>query len=100
MARTLQNQRDVFYFSHDPPTPGTEPLQTIPHPRARRAGLVWGLPEGMVRGQIGPCIKVLVYLKEKFTTISWRTKHTTNKHGCSSQELDSDNSIRLIYSTR
>ena len=100
ITRTLQNQRDVFYFSHDLPTPETEPLQTIPHPRARRAGLVLGLPEGMVTGQIGPCIRVLVCLKEKFTSISWRTKQTTNKHGCGSQELDSDNSIRLIYSTR
>ena len=42
IRRTSQNQRDVFYFSHDPPTPGTEPLQTIPHARARRAGLVPG----------------------------------------------------------
>ena len=29
----------IFNLPH-PPTPGTRPLRTIPHPRARRAGLV------------------------------------------------------------
>ena len=29
-----------------PPTPGTRPLQTIPHPRARKAGLVPGAARG------------------------------------------------------
>ena len=64
-------------------------------------GMDWsrGFPEGMVTGQIEPCIRVLVCLEEKFTSISWRTKHTTNKHGCGSQEFDSDNSFDL-YSTR
>ena len=39
MTRTSQNQKeDISYLPH-PPTPGTEPLQTIPQPRARRAEL-------------------------------------------------------------
>ena len=43
-----------------PPTPGTRPLQTIPHPRARRAGLVPGVARwGMVTGRIEPCITVI-----------------------------------------
>ena len=57
MTRTSQNQREVIFDLPRPPTPGTGPLQTIPHPRARKAGLVPGLPEGMVTGQIEPCIK-------------------------------------------
>ena len=41
-TRTSQNQReDIFYLPHPPPpTPGTDPLQTISQPRARRAELV------------------------------------------------------------
>jgi len=40
-----------------PPAPGTKPFQTIPHPRAQRAGLVPGVARGgMVTGKIEPCI--------------------------------------------
>ena len=40
-----------------PPPPGTRPLQTIPHPWARRAGLVPGVARGgMVTRKIEPCI--------------------------------------------
>ena len=46
------------YFSFVPsPTPVTGPLQTIPLPQVQRAGIVsGGCPEGMVTGQIEPCI--------------------------------------------
>ena len=39
------SKRRYFLFAPPPPlpTPGTGPPQTIPHPRARRAGLVTGV---------------------------------------------------------
>jgi len=52
-----------FRFAPPPPTPGTRPLQTIPHPWARRAGLVPGVAqEGMVTGKIEPCINTVRFL--------------------------------------
>ena len=71
MTHTSQNQReDNFYLPH-PPTPGTEALQIISQPRARRADLVpgvaWGA--GVVTGQIEPCITtsevVVMYLRDQ-----------------------------------
>ena len=42
MTRTSQNQREVIFEFAPPPISGTRPLRTIPHPRARKAGLVLG----------------------------------------------------------
>ena len=72
--------REVTYFTRTtrsylriapPLTPGTRPLRTNPHPRARRAGLVPGVAPGrMVTGKIEPCITVarecLNYMYGKF----------------------------------
>ena len=50
-------KREVIFVFPRPPPPGTRPLQTIPHPRARRARLVPGIARGgMVTGKIEPCI--------------------------------------------
>ena len=52
-----KKKREVLFDLPRPPPPGTRPLQTIPHPRARRAGLVPGVARGgMVTGKIEPCI--------------------------------------------
>ena len=53
---SLTNSYNFIILFAPPPTPGTEPFQTIPHPWARRAGLV---PVGMVTGQIEPCITMV-----------------------------------------
>ena len=52
-----RRRKDILNFP-DLPTPGTGTLQTIPHPRTRRAGLAGRGGGGglMVTGQIGPCI--------------------------------------------
>jgi len=53
--------KNIFDFPC-PPTLGTRPLETIPHPWARKAGLVQrGCPDrggGMVTGKIEPCTKL------------------------------------------
>jgi len=50
----------LFSICPATPTPGTKLFQTIPHPRARRAGLVPGVArEGMVTRKIEPCINAV-----------------------------------------
>ena len=44
--RASQEKQEVIFDLPRPPTPGTKPFQTIPHPRARRAGLVPGVARG------------------------------------------------------
>ena len=44
--RTSQEQQEVIFNLPRPSPPGTRPLQTIPHPRDRRAGLVPGVARG------------------------------------------------------
>ena len=52
-----KEQRKVTFDFPHPGTPGTRLLQTIPYPRARRAGLCsGGCPGGMVTGGIEPYI--------------------------------------------
>ena len=59
MTCITRKTRSYFRFA-PPPTPGTKPFQTIPHPRARRAGLVPGVARGgMVTGKIEPCISCM-----------------------------------------
>ena len=65
ITHNLQNQREVIFDLPRPHTPGTGLLQTIPHPRAQRAGLFLGVARGrggggrrMVTGQIEPCISL------------------------------------------
>jgi len=57
-------------LSH-PPNPGTKPFQTIPHPRARSAGLVPGVAQGgMVTGKIEPCISKHEQVEKRQNEIS------------------------------
>ena len=44
--RTSQEQQEANFDLPRPPPPGTSRLQTIPHPRDRRAGLVPGVAGG------------------------------------------------------
>ena len=53
---SLTNSYNFIILFAPPPTPGTEPFQTIPHPWACRARLV---SRGMVTGQIEPCITMV-----------------------------------------
>ena len=46
LVMASQEKREVIFDLPRPPTPGTKPFQTIPHPRARRAGLVPGVARG------------------------------------------------------
>ena len=56
---TSQEHQEVIFDLPRPPTPGPRPLQTIPHPRDWRAGLVPGAARGgMVTGKIELCITI------------------------------------------
>lgn len=56
ITRSSQNQRERDIFMCPAPSPGTAPLQAIPHLRAQRAGFVPGVARGGGRGQIKPCM--------------------------------------------
>ena len=44
--RTAQEQEEIIFDLPHPPPSRTRQLQTIPHPRDRRAGLVPGVAQG------------------------------------------------------
>jgi len=46
VERESSEKQEVIFDLPRPPTPGTKPFQTIPHPRARRAGFVPGVARG------------------------------------------------------
>ena len=65
-------KREVIFDLPRPPPPGTRPLQTIPHPRARRARLVPEIARGgMVTGKIEPCITATLFWDEQLLVQSF-----------------------------
>ena len=57
-TKPSQEQRGVIFELPGRLSPGTRPLQGIPHPRDQRTGLVPGIARGgMVTGGIQPCIR-------------------------------------------
>ena len=73
----LRKIKEKIFLSH-PTTPGTGPLQTIPHSRSRGARLV---PEvdgaGMERGQIEPCINSLLANPASGQELSFKSRNTS-----------------------
>ena len=73
----LRKIKEKIFLPH-PTTAGTGPLQTIPHPRARRARLVPGLPgEGMETGQTEPCINSLLANPASEQELSLKSRNTS-----------------------
>lgn len=59
--QTAQEMTCTLQYLPHPLPPGIAPLQTIPHPQSRKAGLVPGVARREnVTGQIEPCIKDMV----------------------------------------
>ena len=56
ITQTLQNQGEDNFHLPQPPTPGTGPLQIIPHPRAQRSVLIRGVAWELVTSKIELCI--------------------------------------------
>ena len=73
----LRKIKEKIVLSH-PTTPGTGPLQTIPHSRSRGARLV---PEvdgaRMERGQIEPCINSLLANPASGQELSFKSRNTS-----------------------
>ena len=72
ITHNLQNQRKVIFHLPHPHTPGTGLLQTVPQPRAQRAGLVVGVVRGGgvegVTDQVEPCISPAFGTKHLIST--------------------------------
>ena len=96
MTCTLQNQREDCIFDLPyPPSHGTGPLQTIPHPWARKAGLVLGAAGrggGMVAGQIEWCISFMPFSFKLFVIFQTFNSHAyvwacVNDYDCPSDDI-------------
>ena len=73
----LRKIKEKIFLPH-PITPGTGPLQTTPHPRARRADLSRRLPgAAMERGQIEPCINSLLANPASGQELSFKSRNTS-----------------------
>ena len=66
MFYVIHVQYTRYFLVATPPIPGTEPLQTTPHPGPTGLGLFRGLPSGMVTGQNEPCIWFIQFFVTMF----------------------------------
>ena len=76
-----------YFLVATPPTPGTEPLQTTPHPGPTGLGLSRGLPRGMVTGQNELCIWFIQFFVTMFelgfvgfTVLNYYIVNTSPQH--------------------